>query len=905
MAETKILVVEDEAIVAADLQTRLTRMGYVVGPLLDSGEKAVQEAELFKPNLVLMDIRLRGRMDGIEAAARIWSRFRVPVIFITAYEDEKSLQRAKEVEPYGYLLKPIKDRDLYAAIEVAVFKAGMEERLREAEERFRTLADFAYDWETWRGPDGKYVYISPSCERITGYAPEEFAADPYLLERIVYPEDRETIRDHIRRPQESSQASLEFRLVNRKGEVRWIHQHSRSVYNERGEWLGRRSSNRDVTERKEMEVALRQAHEEMERRVEERTAELKRANEQLKREIEERRYAENVLQERNELLESLFANIHFLVAYLDTQFNFIRVNRAYAEAEGRDPDEYVGKNHFDLFPNAENESIFRKVVETGKPYVAFARPFVYAQHPEKGVTYWDWTLHPVKGAAGDTEGLALCLVNVTERILAEQALKESEARLRSIFESAAGIALVLSEPADNEARIVEFSPGAERIFGYKRSEVLGKPLSILHLPEDRERFSLILGVLEHHNEGVHCEAALVKKTGEIFPAMYSAHAIRDAGTMVAGCLVVALDITERKTFERALRDSEERYRSLVESSWDAIASFDRDRTIVSCNRAFLKLFGYAQEEVLGRSVRLIHPSDESFRVFGEIVYPLILRNGFHRAEWNHMHRDGTVFPVETTISAMKRPDGRVHGYVAVIRDMTRRKHAEEALRKSEQELRALSSQLLTAQENERKRIARELHDSISQSLTAIKIIAENTMDLVPPETSAYRSLEGLTRMAFHVIEEIRTIISGLRPAILDNLGALATLSCLCREFEQMHPSIRIETRMNLEEDRIPEPLKVVLYRVVQEALNNIAKHSGASHAAVLLTVREERIHLRIQDDGSGFDLHQVSMSRVDAGGVGLTSMRERVELSGGRFLVVSEKGGGAVIEATWPEDLAR
>ena len=145
-----------------------------------------------------------------------------------------------------------------------------------------------------------------------------------------------------------------------------------------------------------------------------------------------RKRAEEALRDINGLLERIFSTTYLLIAYMDTDFNFIRVNRAYAAADGREPEFFVGKNHFDLYPNEENEAIFRRVGETGEPYTAYAKPFEYAEHPERGVTHWDWDLHPVKDASGKVEGLVLGLVNVTERIKAEEELRKHRDHLEEL-----------------------------------------------------------------------------------------------------------------------------------------------------------------------------------------------------------------------------------------------------------------------------------------------------------------------------------------------------------------------------------------------------------------------------------------------------------------------------------------
>jgi len=173
-------------------------------------------------------------------------------------------------------------------------------------------------------------------------------------------------------------------------------------------------------EYKRAQEALRKSRDELEIRIQERTAELNKSNVLLKREVFERKGTEEVLVETSEIMEKMFSTTHLCIAYMDTDFNFIRVNRAYAESDGRNEKFFMGKNHFEIYPNEENEAIFQRVVETGELYVAYAKPFVYAGHPERGTTYWDWTLHPVKDSHGKIDGLLLCLINVTERKRLEQ-----------------------------------------------------------------------------------------------------------------------------------------------------------------------------------------------------------------------------------------------------------------------------------------------------------------------------------------------------------------------------------------------------------------------------------------------------------------------------------------------------
>ncbi len=200
---------------------------------------------------------------------------------------------------------------------------------------------------------------------------------------------------------------------------------------------------------------------------------------------EGRRQFERALRGSTELIEKIFSNIHLNVAYLDPDFNFIRVNQAYADACGYLPEFFPGKNHFDLYPHAENEAIFRKVVKTGEPFHIVAKPFEFPDQPKRGVTYWDWSLLPLMGTEGKVSGLIFCLVDVTERRKAELELQESKERFRVLVEhSPVGIFIVQG------GRIVYRNPEQRRLFGLAEENLELSDLGDIH-PEDAAKFDAI------------------------------------------------------------------------------------------------------------------------------------------------------------------------------------------------------------------------------------------------------------------------------------------------------------------------------------------------------------------------------------------------------------------------------
>lgn len=242
---------------------------------------------------------------------------------------------------------------------------------------------------------------------------------------------------------------------------------------------------------------------------------------------------------------------------------------------------------------------------------------------------------------------------------------------------------------------------------------------------------------------------------------------------------------------------------------------------------------------------------------------------------------------------------QINAFMTHLQVILERRQAEEALRESENRLRSLSSQLLTVQENERKRIAMELHDGIGQLLTAIKFKVENVLQEKGKARANEKSLEAIIPMVKESVEEIRRIQMDLRPSTLDDLGVLATLEWFCREYKKIYSHIHIEKLINIHENEVPAHLRTAIFRVMQEAMNNIAKYSKADLVHLSLQKTDGTIELAIQDNGQGFNSMEVLSVEGSKRGLGLTSMRERTELSGGSFVVESTRGRGTVIRALW------
>jgi signal transduction histidine kinase len=227
-------------------------------------------------------------------------------------------------------------------------------------------------------------------------------------------------------------------------------------------------------------------------------------------------------------------------------------------------------------------------------------------------------------------------------------------------------------------------------------------------------------------------------------------------------------------------------------------------------------------------------------------------------------------------------------------EIIQRKKLEATLRESESQVRFFASQYLTAQETERKRIAGELHDSIAASLAAIRLRIERIAEEKKQGLSSADSLEDIASKVAEINTDVRRIMTDLRPSILDDLGILAALNWFCREYQKTYSHISVDKQIGIEEQEVPDSLKTPIFRISQEAMNNVSKHSHASHIKLSLQKEEDKIVLTIQDNGQGFALDAVKK------GLGLSTMKERAELSGGYFDIESTARKGTIVRISWP-----
>ena len=365
------------------------------------------------------------------------------------------------------------------------------------------------------------------------------------------------------------------------------------------------------------------------------------------------------------------------------------------------------------------------------------------------------------------------------------------------------------------------------------------------------------------------------------------HAIEALATQAGGAIT-------RIGAEQSMSTSQQLLEKTIHSLRAAVFIVDARTTIIrECNPAATHMFGYRREEMVGQTPSLLHLDEARREEFKRHLQAAVQSKGLlNEFEFEMKRKDGTSFPAEQTLVPIRNEKGQIVTWVGVFRDITERKRIE-------QELRQLSRHIIEAQEAERQRVARELHDSVNQVLASAKMRLRKVEASVPLNPVAKELLARCDELLVQALEENRRIAHDLRPTDLDALGLADACRNFCREF-QARTNLVVKTRLTRFAQRCPPATELNLFRIVQEALNNVEKHAQAGTVRVQMTFQRGSLLLRIQDDGRGFDPQMVKPARRKDGGIGLTNMRERAAILGGTCEVVSAPNQGTAITVRVP-----
>jgi PAS domain S-box-containing protein len=495
--------------------------------------------------------------------------------------------------------------------------------------------------------------------------------------------------------------------------------------------------------------------------------------------------------------------------------------------------------------------------------------------------------------------------------------RAAEHRLQLFIDNARDYAFITF---DKENRITSWNPGAERILKYTEAEILGKSGSTFFTPEDRDRHQPQREMAIADRDGrAEDERWHMRKDGSRFWGSGVMTALRDESGEGHGYGKVMRDLTTRREDQQRLAESEERFRLFVSSVTEyALVPVDPEGRVSGWNTGAERILGYSAEEIIGQPVSRFFGPGPAAEQDSERDLAEALTDGRSVKERWMVRKDGSHLWAQWVTTPMYDGEGQLQGFAKVLHDETERKRAQEererrareereALRgkvlatgqeldRTKEELRSLATSLLTAQEEERRRVARELHDDIAQRLSLLEIGFAQFRKQVKESSAPDRAeLNRLEQDIATLSGDVRRLSHQLHPAILDSLGLRVALKRLAEEFRsgRTHP---VTYQADGVPDGVPLSIATAIYRIAQEALRNIGKHALQASVSIRVTGTPGQLRLRIEDSGPGFD----TAAMRGQGGLGMISMQERTRLAGGSFRLHSQPGQGTTIQVEVP-----
>jgi len=847
---TGILVVDDEPETLCAFAQLLNSAGYEVWKA-STGRQGLELAREKRPDLALVDVVLPD-LNGIEVCRQIKSDHDLRDVFVVLISGDatKASHKVNGLESGAddYMVKPVDPEEFLARIRTTVRLKGAMAALRQSQERYRTLAESSPDAIFILDQASVIQYVNSVAVRWLG------KPDTELLGRssvdFFPPEIARQHQEVIQRVFATGELSRTERNQPFGGIMKWIETRLVPLRNQQGEVVSVMGMARDLTEQKQTEEAL---------------------------------------QEREELSQKIIDSAVEGFWMVDLDGNIVDVNEAYCRMSGFSREELVSKHISDMEVNEPSRDLVKnhvqRIIESGSDRFETRHRHKNGQVFEVEVIA---TFLRLRG-----HHVFAFLRDITERKRAERVLQASEERFRQLADNIREV-FWMTNPGKNE--VIYISPAYEEIWGRPCESLYASPqnwIESLH-PDDCER--VLEAALTRQITGQYDELyRIIRPDGTIRWIQDRAFPIRDDSGKVYRVVGIAEDVTKRKQAEDALRENEARKSAIMRVALDGIITIDHVGRIIELNAAAETILTHNRAKLIGEDVREIIPP--SLRAW----FQKGLANSFageegpvvgSRIEMAALRADGSRFAAEFTITRIQLRGQPT--FTVYIRDITQRKRAEE-------EMRLLPQRIIEAQEAERLRVARELHDGINQIIASAKMRLHKVLDSLPELKPAAREiLARCDQLLVKALEENRRIAHNLHPSDLDNLGLSAACRNFCREF-QSRTDLQTKCRIAvLGRRRLSPKVELNLFRIVQEAINNIEKHAHAKTVKLHIGFQGNSICMKIQDDGRGFNPGRARVNKEKRSGLGLTNMRERAAAVGGTCTVASAPGKGTIITVHAP-----
>lgn len=781
-----------------------------------------------------------------------------------------------------------------ATFDDATKRLARETHLQHDERRYRTVLD-ALPYLVWTmRPDRTLEFMNARLTEYIGKTSEEVVRNGWHL--LIHPDDRDALMTEIHEPWERGEPlRVAYRLQRSDGEYRWVETYAHPVKSSQGEvdfWLG---STADVHERCLKERQLRES------------------------EARFRQLADALPQ---------------IVWMTDAQGRLDFHNARWYEYTDL-PEDAASREINNRFLHPEDEpkiqAAWQAAFVSGRPFEHEAR----IRHGRSGEYRWFLCRAvPVFDDAGRVARWFGTSTDIDHQKRIEQQLRDAESSLRELNITLEARVAERSEAAEQRARALAFSErelrcqtlvmqsilesmGDAVIVADKQGRImLGNRAARDHYTIERGRtiesltgdisrlyhadgstpYSIDELPLVRTLRGQSCDdleivVRSVDRKDTLAVSVTGRPIVGDDGGLEGGVIVIR-DVTARKRMLAQLQESEERFRKSFEFAAVGKAIVGLDGRFQRVNRSLCELLGYSEDELVGLDFRAItHPSDLAADL--DLVRRLAageIRS--YELEKRYVHRDGRLIDTLLSVSLVRDGAEQPLYFLSQIHDLSELKRAECERRRAAERTRFVE-QTITAGEAEQRRLARDLHDGVGQSLTSLRLGLRAIEDAADLE-SARRSARELRRIAVATLDEVRTLTKSLRPSVLDDLGLVPAVSRLIADLQLVNP-LRVELHTSgVDERRFADVVETALFRISQEALNNIVRHADASSATVELRCEGPWLQLTVVDDGIGFD---AAAQSSETNRFGITGMRERASLLNGELTIHSTPGRGTRLVA--------
>ena len=731
-----------------------------------------------------------------------------------------------------------------------MLRIGSEEALHEKEDQIQAIFNNAPDAVVVVDSDARVKRWNPESEKLFGWRKEE-AIGKTLNEIIVPPRYSQS---HIKGMQifrDTGQSKILGKTVDLKAvkkdqtEIDVSVRISPFITAQQLLFVG---FIRDITERKRLEDKLRSFNEELSTKVLEKTSELK----------------------------EIFERVTDGFIALDRNFCYTYMNKKAGKLARRDPDTIIGKNVWEEFPAAINSSTFE----------AFNKAMKEQKYVTNTDYYKPYDLWYESSVFPSPNGLSIFMRDITEQKKSEKEISKVKALADNLIDSLPGVFYFF----DLQGRFIRWNKQLEDVTGYSAGEMATMhPADFFEAKEKNYVVARIQGIFQ---KGINdTDANLITKDGKKIPYFFKTVMIEYEG---GPCLLGnGIDITERKKAETELRASEQKYKLLFESNplpmWMLTLP---DYRFIDVNSVALLQYGYTKEEFLKLSPMDFRPPKDLKKL--KALTSTEFRGVHHAGIWRHKKKDGTIIYVDIVTHDINHK-GQMRRLV-LANNITERHAAEEKLKESYEAIRTLTGYLQNVREQERLNISREIHDELGQLLTVLKMDVSWLNKKIGGENSMVKEkLSEILNLVDTTVRSIRRIASELRPTLLDDLGLYAAMEWHLEEFER-RSGIRRELVIPENELALSDSLKIGIFRIFQESLTNVARHSEAKNVNVSLLQKDNQLILTIRDNGIGFEEGPMATKKT----LGLLGMKERSMMMGGVYNITSARGAGTTVTVIIP-----